>query len=486
MKNRFRIFITAIISISFFPLLFSWNPVSINEDEKEIDSTRPPNIILIVGDDVGYEIPNFTGGKSYSTPALNYMAANGMRFTNFYSHPDGSPSRLALYTGKYNFRNYERWGLLSPGEKTIGNMLKDAGYATCFVGKWQLDGGDSSIRQAGFDNYRVFLPYSPGITGESQLNNRYKNPKLYQDGNYMSNAVVNGKYSEDLFLEYATSFITTNKNQPFFLIYSHNLVGKPFVPSPDDADYATWNSSNDIVGQDTKYFPGMVNYMDKMIMSILQKVKTTKISNNTVIMYLADNATPKNISSKYYNGQKIVKVNGAKNRTTKEGTQTPFVCMWPGKVLPNSVDTTLVDFTDMLPTLAGIAGVSTPTNYGILDGISFYDNLVSNVTDLRPWVFCHWEHHDLADTIFRYVHNYNYKLYDSVNKSRFFNLISDPYERSPIPDANLSADEALIKYKFQLVLNKMQKGQSKGLYRDKFLQKIKPTNKDLAPAKEDN
>ncbi len=464
MKNRFKNITLIVFSILMVPLVFSWNHIDNRESDAEVDSTSPPNIILIVGDDVGYEIPNFTGGKSYSTPALNYMAANGMQFTNFYSHPDGSPSRLALYTGKYNFRNYERWGLLSPGEKTIGNMLKDAGYATCFVGKWQLDGGDTSIRNAGFDNYRVFLPYAPGITGESQLNNRYKNPRLYENGNYLSNAAVKDKYSEDLFLEYARNFISANKTKPFFLIYSCNLVGKPFVPTPDDPEYTTWNSNNDLTAQDSKYFPGMVNYMDKMIMNLLLKVKSSKVSDNTVIMYLADNATPKNISSKFYNGQKVVKVNGGKNKTTKEGTQTPFVCMWPGKVLPKSIDTTLVDFTDVLPTLASIAGIATPTNYGTLDGISFYDNLISNVTDVRPWVFCHWEHHDLADTVFRYVHSNNYKLYDSVNNSRFFNLLTDPFERSPIPDNNLTPEEALIKYRFQQVLNKMQKNQSKRLY----------------------
>ncbi len=123
------------------------------------------NIVVILGDDVGYELPTFTGGRSYSTPTLDMMANQGIHFSNFYSHPDGSPSRMAFLTGKYNFRNYEGWGYLPPNEKTIGNLLHDNDYRTCYVGKWQLDGGHVSIKRAGFDNYRVFLPFGAEETG---------------------------------------------------------------------------------------------------------------------------------------------------------------------------------------------------------------------------------------------------------------------------------------------------------------------------------
>jgi arylsulfatase A len=84
------------------------------------------NIIFIMSDDIGYEIPTYNGGQSYSTPNLDKMAANGVQFPNFFSHPDGGPSRLAALTGKYSFRNYVDWGYLPPDSKTFGNMLKDA------------------------------------------------------------------------------------------------------------------------------------------------------------------------------------------------------------------------------------------------------------------------------------------------------------------------------------------------------------------------
>ena len=105
-----------------------------------------PNIILILADDVGYEIPAYTGGQSYSTPNLDKMMQNGMRFTNCNASPLCSPSRFMLLTGKYNFRNYTQWGNMDRSQKTFGNMLKDVGYSTYYAGKLQLNGGDTSIR----------------------------------------------------------------------------------------------------------------------------------------------------------------------------------------------------------------------------------------------------------------------------------------------------------------------------------------------------
>src|SRR5215831_14584706 len=162
--------------------------------------TGPPNIILVIGDDIGVEVPTYSGGSSYSTPNLDFMAANGVQFSQAYCHPDGFPSRLAMQTGKYNFRNYQVWGLLPSGEKTIGNMLHDAGYATCFAGKWQMAGGDTTIRNAGYDKYLVFLPFGHIGGHEDQRTGRYKDPILYQNGAYLPDSVTNNQYSADMYV----------------------------------------------------------------------------------------------------------------------------------------------------------------------------------------------------------------------------------------------------------------------------------------------
>ena len=97
-----------------------------------------PNIILIMSDDLGYEVIGANGGTSYNTPKLDEMAKNGMRFENAHVMPLCTPTRISLMTGKYNFRNYIGFGLIAPDQNTYGHLMSDAGYNTCISGKWQL------------------------------------------------------------------------------------------------------------------------------------------------------------------------------------------------------------------------------------------------------------------------------------------------------------------------------------------------------------
>ena len=121
-----------------------------------------PNVIMILADDIGYECFGTYGTNAYQTPNVDKMASQGVKFTNCYSTPLCTPSRVMLMTGKYNFRNYEDFGYLSTKEKTIGSIFKDAGYSTCISGKWQLngiaqkkEGWESADRpyQFGFEEY---------------------------------------------------------------------------------------------------------------------------------------------------------------------------------------------------------------------------------------------------------------------------------------------------------------------------------------------
>ena len=102
--------------------------------------TKKPNVVLILADDLGYETLSCNGSLSYKTPNLDQLASQGIRFTQFYSNPLCSPSRVGIMTGKYNFRNYEYFEYLNPSQKTFGNLMQDAGYVTAIAGKWQLNG----------------------------------------------------------------------------------------------------------------------------------------------------------------------------------------------------------------------------------------------------------------------------------------------------------------------------------------------------------
>ena len=186
--------------------------------------TQKPNIIFILGDDIGYKTLTVNGGNSYSTPHLDSMARNGMNFTQCHSSPLCSPSRFMLLTGKYNFRNYTEWGNMDTSQKTIGNMFKDAGYKTACFGKWQLNGGDFSIHQFGFDSYCVWDAVDPNISGA-----RYKSPKIYTNGRFVADSLINGKYGEDIFSDSVINFIEQNNSVPFFIYYPMVLAHEPFA-----------------------------------------------------------------------------------------------------------------------------------------------------------------------------------------------------------------------------------------------------------------
>lgn len=421
-------------------------------------SSRKLNIIYIMSDDIGYEIPTYSGGASYSTPNLDMMAAQGVEFTNFFSHPDGGPSRLAALTGKYSFRNYEDWGYLPPDSKTFGNMLQDAGYATAFTGKWQLDGGDKSIRGAGFAQYLAFLPYQPSSpkSDTNQYYRRYKNPLLYQNGKYLPDAKVKGKYSEDLFYQFAADFIDSNRTKPFLLFYSCNLAQKPWSPTPDHPDYKGWNQArDDEARQDKKYFPDMVAYMDKNIGKLITKVQEAGIAGRTVFIFTSDNGTNRNIKSIY----KGSIVSGGKNYTTRVGINVPLLAYGSTKVLKGVTDTSLVDMTDFLPTMAGIASIPVPTTYGKLDGVTFSDNISGTTGKQRTYVFCHWEDVFVGTgrpPLQRYCFDYDYKLYDTVNNSRFYNIRLDPGELNPLPNSALTPEEVAKRNKLQSIMDKLK------------------------------
>ncbi len=412
------------------------------------DSTKP-NVIMFLADDVGYEVPHFTGGESYSTPNLDFMAANGMQFTYFFSHPDGYPSRLALLTGKYNFRNYIRWGYLPPDQQTIGNMLEDAGYATCYVGKWQSNGGDFSIRSHGFQKYSVYVPFS----SDSQREGRYKSPKIYENSAYLDKKQTKNRYSEDIFSDYLCNFIDSVKGQPFFGIYSLNLCAAPYVPSPDDPAYAAWNPKGEIKKDDPKYFKSMVEYMDKMIGKVIANVRAHGLERNTVFMFCADNSTQKDITSQW----KGMAWPGAKTTTDWRGTLQPFVVYWLGKVNPGQVSSTLGDYTDFMPTLADIAHIPRPTTYGTLDGVSLYDNLLGIAGTDRDWTFTRWNNDDRDDALVPaeiYVQNHEYKLYDTPHV-RFYDLVADRDEKNDLSGSVLTPEQQAIRTEFEAVLAEM-------------------------------
>ena len=189
---------------------------------------RRPNLILILADDLGYETLGANGGTSYPTPALDQLAATGVRFTHGYAQPLCTPSRVQVMTGLSNARNYVRFGIMDPQAVTFAHLLKRAGYATCITGKWQLGRDVELPRKLGFDEYclRQYTRRPP----------RYANPGLEING--VEKDFSRGEYGPDLINDYALDFIARHKDVPFFLYYPMILTHPPYQPTPDSR---TWS-----------------------------------------------------------------------------------------------------------------------------------------------------------------------------------------------------------------------------------------------------
>ena len=430
----------------------AFKKVAASGENQNAAAFAKPNIIIILSDDIGYEIPTYTGGESYSTPNLDYMAANGTQFTQSHTAPLCFPSRAMLLTGKYNFRNYTTWGVLETKNRTFANLAKQAGYTTCMAGKWQCDGGGPSITAFGFEKYLVSNPYEYDYIDSGAIR-FYKDPMLFENGAYWPTSKTKGKYGDDLIRDYMFKFIDSVKTiKPFFIYWAPNLVHEPFCPTPDDPQFATWNSKQAKKPGDTIYFPSMVKYQDKLIGQLRQKLVDAGIANNTIIIWQGDNGTDADIHSKW-KGQVI---GGSKSSSTEAGTHVPMLAYCPGKIPAGLVDTSLISLVDYMPTVADLMQTSIPITYGKQDGISFAPQFSGDFSNVRPWIFCHFRgagaNENKPMNLRRWMNDDTYKQYDSLPNlgfsKKFFNIRLDPAEKKAIAPNKMTAKEKQISQQY--------------------------------------
>ena len=394
-----------------------------------------PNIVLIMADDMGYECVTANGGGDYQTPHLDKLAARGVRFTNGHSQPICTPTRVQIMTGLYNSRNYTRFGHLDPEATTFANILQDAGYVTCIVGKWQLKGGFEGPSKFGFDEYCLWqLTRRP---------NRFPNPGFEINGKEVD--YKNGEYGPDIVTDYACGFIErqAEANKPFLLYYPMMLPHWPFEPTPDSEEWDPAFRRGDAQEKgygmrSKKYFVDMVAYTDKMVGKVLAKLDEAGVRDNTLVVFTGDNGTYVKITSTL-NGKPYP---GGKGTTTIHGTHVPLIVDWPGRAKPGSVCGDLVDFTDVLPTMLDAAGVAVPEGTK-LDGRSFLPRVRGEAGQPRDWVYVWYKRNGNEKKAKEYAFNKQYKLY---RDGRLYDYRADPMERSPIePGQRTDEQKAVVK-----------------------------------------
>ncbi|NQU53990.1 MAG: sulfatase-like hydrolase/transferase [Bacteroidetes bacterium] len=405
---------------------------------------KRPNIVLIMADDMGYECIGANGSTEYLTPNIDRLSENGLRFEHAYSQPLCTPSRVKIMTGKFNYRNYEDFGYLNTNQKTFGNLMQDAGYATLIAGKWQLNG----LNRDNENNQDVNRPYHFGFDEYClwQLNRakkdgeRFANPLVTQNGKDLPRDV--NAYGPQIFADYISDFIDRKAEQPFFVYYPMVLVHDPFVPTPDSPE---WADPSRRYEKDTAYFADMVNYTDKIIGQLEAKLKEKGVWENTLFIFTGDNGThPSVVSSTNY-----AQVTGGKGFTKNTGNHVPFVFSWPEQMKGKRVVESIISFVDILPTICDAAGVN------LLDFKTDGKSILPIVTDqnqtIQDKIFIHYSPRWGGKLHNRWVMNDEYKLYQD---GRFFNTVKDTSEIAPL--TNLLEPEMKLKAEFQKLLDERE------------------------------
>ena len=289
-----------------------------------LDQTpRRPNVLIIVGDDMGYADVGFHGCKDIPTPNLDALSASGVRFTDGYvTGPYCSPTRAALLTGRYQTRFGHEF---NPGgnaeglplsQTTLADRLQEVGYRTGLVGKWHL--GSTPDRRPMRRGFQEFFGFLGGAHSYFQA-----------DGFLRGDEPVKAiEYATDAFGSQAVRFIEENRAQPWFLYLAFNAVHTPMHASQERLD-----KFDSIQDPQRRKYAAMMSAMDDAIGQVQQALKSTEQDSRTLVMFISDNGGP-TMQGVTVNGSDNAPLRGSKRTTLEGGVRVPFVIAWPGVIKP--------------------------------------------------------------------------------------------------------------------------------------------------------
>ena len=317
-----------------------------------LPDTRPPNIVIVYADDMGYGDVGVYGGREFDTPNLDSMAGDGVRFTDFYvAQPVCSASRAALLTGCYSNRvgilgalgPKSRTGI-SDGEVTIAQLVKQKNYATAIFGKWHLGCQPQFLPlHHGFDEY-FGLPYSNDMWPFHP-----EAPKDYPDLPLMEGdkAVAYNPPMDSLtsrYTERAVAFIEKNRERPFFLYLAHNMPHVPLGVSPRFKGKSRHGLYGDVIME-----------IDWSVGEILQTLRRLNLDENTLVIFASDNGPW--LSYGDHSGHSGPLREG-KGTTWEGGVRVPLLIKWPGRIPAGSTRNGVQSHEDLFVTLAAAAGLA--------------------------------------------------------------------------------------------------------------------------------
>jgi arylsulfatase A-like enzyme len=309
-----------------------------------------PNILFIVGDDMGYADVGFHGCKDIPTPNLDALAASGVKFTNGYvSGPYCSPTRAGLLTGRYQTRfghefNPNGSNGLPTTETTVADRLKWVGYATGCVGKWHLGSDPAMQPQArGFTEFFGFLAGAHSYFDVAGFL-RGKEPVKELD------------YATDAFGREAVDFIERHKKEPWFLYLAFNAVHTPM-----HATDARLEKFAKIADKQRRTYAAMMSAMDDAIGSVRRKIADAGLEKNTLVVFISDNGGP-TMKGTTTNGSVNAPLRGSKRTTLEGGIRVPFLVSWPGTIEPGTNDALVIQL-DLTATALAVGGSAAKTDW---------------------------------------------------------------------------------------------------------------------------
>jgi arylsulfatase A-like enzyme len=316
-----------------------------------------PNILFIVGDDMGYADVGFHGCQEIPTPHLDALAKAGVRCTNGYvSGPYCSPTRAGLMTGRYQTRFGHEFNAGGAGtglplsETTIATRLKASGYATGLVGKWHLGSEDKfHPHSRGFDEFFGFLGGS---------HDYFEDPGILRG----RQQVEENEYLTDAFAREAVSFIDKHQNQPFFLYLAFNAVHTPM-----QADDPRLQKFAHISDKQRRTYAAMMSALDDAVGRVRNKLDESGLTQNTLITFISDNGGPV-MPGTTVNASINKPLRGSKRTTLEGGIRVPFLVSWPAKIKPGVYDKPVIQL-DLNATALAAAGVAIRPEWS-LDGVN--------------------------------------------------------------------------------------------------------------------
>ncbi len=381
-----------------------------------LQAADQPNIIFIMADDLGYGDLGCYGQKIIKTPRLDQMAAEGMRFTQFYSGcPVCAPSRSVLMTGQHTGHTHVRGNAgstdtsiqsLRDQDVTVAEILKQRDYSTALIGKWGLGEVDQPgfpLRQ-GFDYFYGYLNqvhahnYYPTFLYRNdqqvKLRNEVQLPEGKEPGFLGGYATKRVDYSHDLIAEEALKFVREKAGGPFFLYlaltipHANNEATRMMGNGAEVPTFGIY-ANEDWTDQD-KGQAAMITRMDADIGRLLDTLRELQIDERTLVFFTSDNGPHDESNHNLERFQPSGPLRGIKRSLTEGGVRVPMLARWPGKIKAGAVSDQLGYFADILPTLGEVAGAKVDVK---TDGNSLVPTLLGQ-GEQQQHEYLYWEFYE--------------------------------------------------------------------------------------------